>query len=49
MVLCDNLDGGGGVGGGGMFKGEGTYVYLWPSHVHVWQKPTRYCKATKLQ
>ena len=49
MVLCDNLDGWGGVGGGGMFKGEGTYVYLWPSHVHVLQKPTQYCKATKLR
>ena len=38
MVLCDNLDGWGGVGGGGMFKGEGTYVYLWPIHVDIWQK-----------
>ena len=38
MVLCDNLDGWGGVGGGGMFKGEGTDVYLWPIHVDVWQK-----------
>ena len=23
--------------------GEGTYVYLWLSHVDVWQKPTQYC------
>ena len=38
MVLCDNLDGWGGGGGGGMFKGEGTYVYLWPIHVDIWQK-----------
>ena len=36
-------------GSGGMFKGEGTYVYLWPIHVDVWQKPTQYCKATKLR
>ena len=25
------------------FKREGTYVYLWPIHVDVWQKPTQYC------
>ena len=31
---------------GGMFKWEGTYVYLWPIHVDAWQKPTQYCKAT---
>ena len=24
---------------GGRFKKEGTYVYLWPIHVDVWQKP----------
>ena len=24
---------------GGEFKREGTYVYLWPIHVDVWQKP----------
>ena len=28
-----------GVGWGGRFKREGTYVYLWLSHVDVWQKP----------
>ena len=32
-----------------MFKGEGTYVYLWTIHVDVWQKPTQYCKATILR
>jgi len=31
--------------GGGKFKREGTYVYLWLIHVDVWQKPTQYCKA----
>ena len=27
------------MGWGGRFKREGTYVYLWLSHVDVWQKP----------
>ena len=30
---------------GGRFKREGTYIYLWPIHINVWQKPTQYCKA----
>ena len=34
---------------GGRFKMEGTYVYLWLTHVVVWQKPTQYCKAIILQ
>ena len=34
---------------GGRFKREGIYVYLWPIHVDVWQKPTQYCKAIILQ
>ena len=29
----------------GRFKREGTYVYLWPIHVGVWQKPIQYSKA----
>ena len=29
---------------GGRFKREGTYVYLWPAHISVWQKPSQYCK-----
>ena len=33
----------------GRFKREGTYVYLWLSHVDVWKKPTQYCKAIILQ
>ena len=24
---------------------EGTYVYLWPIHADVWQKPSQYCKV----
>ena len=34
---------------GGRFKREGTYVYLWLSHINVRQKPTQYCKAIILQ
>ena len=34
---------------GRMLKREETYVYLWPIHVDVWQKPTQYCKAIILQ
>ena len=33
-VLCDNLE-----GWDGRSKREGTYVYLWVTHVDVWQKP----------
>ena len=29
--------------------GRETYVYLWLTHVDVWQKPTQYCKAIILQ
>ena len=49
LVLCDNLEGWDGVGGGGRFKGGGIYVYLWLIHVDAWQKPTHYCKAIILQ
>ena len=38
-----------GVGWGGRFKREGTYVYLWLIHVDVWKKPTKFCKAIILQ
>ena len=41
--------GGWGLGAGGRFKREGTYVCLRLIHVAVWQKPTRYCKAIILQ
>ena len=33
----------------GKFKKEGTRVYLWLSHVDVWQKSTQHCKAIILQ
>ena len=38
--FCDNAEGWDGVGGGGRFKTQGTYVYLCLIHVDVWQKPT---------
>ena len=28
---------------------EGPLVYLWPSYVHVWQKPSQYYKEISLQ
>ena len=46
-MLCDKLEGWGGVGGKG--KREGTYVYLWLIHVDGCQKPTQHCKAIILQ
>ena len=36
-------------GVGGPFKREGTYVYLWLTHVDVWQKSTQHCKAIILR
>ena len=42
-VLCDNLAGWGGMGGGR----EGTYVYLWLIHFDVW--PKQHGKAIILQ
>ena len=28
---------------------EGTWVYLWPTFVYVWQKTTKFCKVIILQ
>ena len=47
-VLCDNLEGWDGVGGGREFQEGGDIRYPWLIRV-VWQKPTQYCKATILQ
>ena len=47
LVLCDSLEGW--VGWGGRFKREWTYVYLWLTHVDVWQTPSQYCKVIILQ
>ena len=38
--LCINLEG---WEIGERFKREGIYVYLWPSHVDVWQKSPQQC------
>ena len=48
-MLCDNLEGWDGVGGGREVKRKGTCVYLWHIHVDVWQKPTQFCTAIVLQ
>ena len=48
-VLCNNLKGWGGEGGGRDFKMEGTHVYLWPIHTDVWQKLLQYCKVIIFQ
>ena len=43
-MFYDKLEGWGGKGGGGgALRREGTYVYLMPIHVDVWQKPSQYC------
>ena len=35
---------------GGRYRKEGTYVYLWLTHmVDVWQKPIQYCNVIVLQ
>ena len=49
VVLCDNLQGGGGQGGGRGFRREGTHICLWPIHVDVWQKSSQNCKVIILQ
>ena len=43
--LCNNLQGWDGEMVGEKFKREGTYIYLWLTHVDVEQKPTEFCKA----
>ena len=37
------------MGGGGSFKREETYVYLWLIHVDAWQKLAQYSKAIIFQ
>ena len=48
-VLWDNPEGQGGEGSGGGFRKEGTHVYLWLTHVDVWQKPSQYLKVSIFQ
>ena len=40
-MFYDNPEGQG-VEGGGSFEREGTYVYLWLTHVNDWQKPAQH-------
>ena len=47
-MLCEYLEGWGGVAAGGRLKTEGIYIYLWLMHVVVGQ-PTQHCKAIILQ
>ena len=49
LVLCDNLKGWNGEGGGRGYRMEGTNECLWPVHVDIWLKPSQYCKAIILQ
>ena len=49
LVLCDNLEGWAGEGGGWGIKREGTHVYLWQIYADVWQKLSQYCKVITLQ
>ena len=54
VVCCRELKSGAlwqprGVGWGGRFKKERTYVYLCLIHVDVLQKPSQYCKSSILQ
>ena len=46
--LCGHLEVGG-AGGWGRLQREGTYAYLRLTHVNVWKKPTKFCKAIILQ
>ena len=47
LVLCDNLEGWDGVGGGKEMQEEGDMCML--MLINVWQKPTQHCKAIILQ
>ena len=44
-MLCDSLEGWGGVGGGREAQTGGDVWLPVVIHVDVWQKPTQYCKA----
>ena len=49
LVLCDNLEGWDGVGGGKEVQEGRTLIYLWLIHIDIWKKPTQHCKAITLQ
>ena len=48
-VLWHKLERWGGEGCGGGVQNGGIHVYLWPILVHVWQKPSQYCKVIIFQ
>ena len=33
----------------GLFRMEGTRIYVWPIHTDVWQKPSQYSEVIILQ
>ena len=45
LMLCDNLEEWGGVGGGSKAQEGGNICISMVIHVDVWQKPTQHCKA----
>ena len=49
LVLWDNPEEWGQVGGGRRVQDGGTHVHPWLIHVNVWQKPPQYCKEISLQ
>ena len=48
-VLCDNLEGWDGVGGGREVQEGGGIQILMADSCWLWQKPIQYCKAVILQ
>ena len=46
LVLWDNPEG---WRGEGWFRMGGTHVYLWPNHVDVWQKTSKYCNYSPIK
>ena len=49
LVLCDNLEGWNGVGGGREVQEGEDMCILWLIYVDVWQKPTQHCKTIILE
>ena len=48
-MLCDNLEGWDGMGGGKGVQDGGNICVSMAIHIDVWQKPTQHCKAIILQ
>ena len=45
LVLCDNLEGWNGEGGGREVQEGGAIRIPMPIQVNVWQEPSQYCKV----